>query len=142
MPPAIPSARVAKEEVPLTQSGTPSVQVHQVEPGQNLALVSHLYRCTGAQAVVLINYVNEDYYSLPEAFVETALGSSNGIPLFVLTRVDGDELVRCLEEMPSLQCEIAVISNRGYQVSPLLNQRFHSKESRERSRRLTSKCVR
>ena len=130
----IPCARVAKEEVPLTHSGSPSVQVHRVDDRQNLTLISYLYGWTRALAVVLIN--NEDDCNLPEELVKTASYDSD-VPLFILKRADGDDLLRCLEEMPSLYCEIALVSNPDYQVSPLLSQKFHSKESKEKVQRLT-----
>ena len=134
----IPCARVAKEEVPLAQYGTPSIQVHQVQAGQSLPLISYLYRWTGASVVVLIN--SENHYSLPEEFMETA-SQAVDIPLMVLKRDDGDELLWWLEEMPSLQCEIAVVSSSSYQAGLPLRQNSHFKESREKRDRLTGNLL-
>ena len=138
MPNGIPFARVLKEEVPLAQSGTPSIQIHQVQSGQSLALISYLYSSTRAQAVVLINC--EDDYNLPDEVAKTA-SQSVDIPLLVLRRAHGDELLRALEEMPPLHCEIAVISNPDCQVSSPAPSKFRSKESREKRGKLTGKLL-
>ena len=134
----IPCARVAKEEVPLAQYGTPSIQIHQVQAGQSLALISYLYRWTGASSVVLIN--SENHYSLPEEVMETA-SQAIDIPLMVLKRDDGAELLWWLEEMPLLQCEVAVVSSSSFQAGLPLRQNSHFKESREKRDRLTGNLL-
>ena len=102
-----------------------NIRLHSLEPGDDLPQLLEEFKESYSKAVVLVN--SEDSYEVPASIVSSV--GTPLFPLFIVTKSDGEEILRCLERHEGdsiyarVDAENQVDAGSGEQVDPALNQK-------------------
>ena len=83
------------------------IQLHMLKKGQNLAHLLVLYACFGAEGVIFVN--TKDGYELRPDLMSTLAvikGSYQNYCCVLVSRTDGEQLMKIINQFPIIFCEI------------------------------------